>query len=108
MASILKFGVKCGIAGGLVYGISSLGLFSSQDRTISSFKRLTSKTKEYVPEEYVSYIPKVPSSLDVQQTWNSGVKKVFISLDSAPDKAVDLAKSAAVKSKDFVQKQLKS
>lgn len=49
MASLLKLAVKCGIAGGIVYGAASLDVFSSQDRSITSLKELKKSANAYIP-----------------------------------------------------------
>ena len=51
MASVLKLFVKCGIAGGILYGAASLNVFSSQDRAITSLRELKKSANEYVPLE---------------------------------------------------------
>ncbi|XP_031568144.1 uncharacterized protein LOC116302887 isoform X2 [Actinia tenebrosa] len=103
MAGFIKFVVKCGIAGGIVYGVASQDLFSSQDRAISSFKQLKSTTQSNLPID----APELPSKSDVRQKWNAGVQYVFSSLDKAPDTIKDLSSKGIKKTKDFVKEQMK-
>ncbi|KAK3719413.1 hypothetical protein QZH41_015659 [Actinostola sp. cb2023] len=101
-ASLMKFAVKCGVAGGIVYAIASLDVFSSQDRAITSFRELKKTANTRVPLN----VPEMPSRSNLRHKWNSGVQTVFSYFEVAPDKALDASITAMEKTKDFVSQQL--
>jgi hypothetical protein len=80
MAALIKFAAKCGIAGGIVYGVASQYIFSSQDRAITSFRQLKSKTQTNVPVDLPEVSYNYDDVIGVISTQISLVNNFFKSL----------------------------
>lgn len=116
LATSLRWGVKVGVAGGVVYAAGTQGLFGSADATLKGYegmKKLAQDNVNFdavvvvVPEGALETVEKyLPKRAEINNNargyWNSSVLFTCSSLAATPD-AVKRYSSDLVK---FVQSQL--
>ncbi|XP_069674933.1 MICOS complex subunit MIC13 homolog QIL1-like [Periplaneta americana] len=102
---LLKFGIKAGMVGGVVYYTVDEGVWKDSEHTTQLYSKIYKTVAPYVKEVPVE-VPELPKmdeiSFMAKNYWNKGVVASFIFLSDLPNKTTEWSKQGY----DYIVKQL--